>query len=132
MKRREIEAKSEVYNGSKRASSFGKGSDRYGDTTPGNGLSRSRERVGWKRNGSGVQNVSRMLRHAKDGLPGREMLPRSMDKPGGHNAKPMPSGKSGAGCQGRQVLRHGSGRMTERAERNAFGQDEPGEAIETR
>ena len=132
MARREIKAKSEVYNGSKRASSFGKGSNRYGDTTPGNGLSRSRERVGWKRNGSGVRNVSHMLRHAKDGPPGRNMLPRSMDKPGDRNAKPMLSGKSGAGYQGRGVLRHQPGRIAKRAGRTIFGWNEPSEAIETR
>lgn len=88
--------------------------------------------MGWKRNGSGVQNVSHMLRHGKGGPPGQEMLPRSMDKLGDRNAKPMPSGKSGAGCQGRGVLRHKSGRIAKRAERGAFGQQEPGEAIETR
>lgn len=106
--------------------------DRYGDTTPGNGLFRSRERVGWKRNGSGVQNVSHMLRHAKGGPPGQEMLPRSMDRPGDQNAKLAPSGKSGAGCQGGQVLRHKPGRIAKRADRNTFGWNEPGEAIETR
>lgn len=41
------------------------------------------------------------------------------------NAKPAPSGKGGAGCQGRQVLRRRSGWITKRTERGAFGRQEP-------
>lgn len=129
---REIEAKSEAYNGSTRAGAFGKPRLTVRGHHPG-----KRPVPLARAGGMETKRIRRPKRlshaSAREGRAARAgNAPPEHGQARRPNAKPAPSGKGGAGCQGRQVLRYRSGRITERTERNAFGRDGPGEAIETR